>query len=151
MFDGQLGTIVEPGCDATSAALGDPLVAALLGDDPELCCAYVHDAICSSSGSGDWWEDEDTVFADAAAAACAAGLAAAQGADALDALRERALGAVSDALTRSDVLGAQHPDPAHPELLRLDRELAAATRASHGAAASSACHSVGVTQHARAR
>lgn len=35
----------------------DPLVAALLSDDCELCCTYLHDAICSC-GSGDWPEGD---------------------------------------------------------------------------------------------
>lgn len=70
----------DGGDDGDDLMPADPLVAALLSDQCELCCAYVHDAICSSSSgssplsslggsSGEWglggasvWRADDAVM-----------------------------------------------------------------------------------------
>ncbi|GBF97310.1 hypothetical protein Rsub_10001 [Raphidocelis subcapitata] len=110
---------------AESGEAMDPLVAALLADDCEVCVLqYVHDAIAtasctcapSSASSGDW-DDEAGGGADGGGAGPPGALAE---------LRARALGAVGDALARSGALAEGGGDPAAPARLAADRRLAAA-------------------------
>ncbi|KAI8470726.1 MAG: hypothetical protein J3K34DRAFT_521144 [Monoraphidium minutum] len=100
----------------------DPLVAALLSDDCETCCAWVHDAICGAGGGGGAWPG-DELCAVAAEAVCATAGACGGAAPA-------AATAPTDAFARWEALSGPAPDPASPELLRADRALAAASAAA---------------------
>jgi len=138
-------------CGGCVGGAVDPLVAALLSDDCELCCAYVQDAI-SSCGGGSGSFDGCPVPEDDDDAASYAEVAHVQPAAAgtptssstttsssssspppvAEASVERqqadALSAVTDAVARCEAMLTTSHDPAHPDVLTHDRALAAAQR-----------------------
>jgi hypothetical protein len=123
-----------PAPAGVDAAAVDPLVAALLSDDPGLCCAYMQDAI-SSCSSGEWpcavsFDDDSDAEPEPEAPAARE---QAQPARQLQRAGAAPLRELAAALARSDALGGA--DPTAPELIEADRALAAAAARGYAAAA----------------